>query len=91
MNAREVIDAKYKNRLYLRYLSISLVPFLFFAILGSTSLFFSQRYVSEELTRLSFRNLNQVRDTFELIINETDALALRWLQIPGLIRQNEAP
>ncbi len=83
MNAREAIDAKYKNRLYLRYLSISLVPFLFFAILGSTSLFFSQRYVSEELTRLSFRNLNQVRDTFELIINETDALALSMATDPG--------
>lgn len=83
VNVREVVNSKYKRRLYLRYLGVSLFPFLFFVLLGSGSIFFSQRYVSEELSLLSFRNLNQVRDTFELVLSETDAFALSLATDPG--------
>ena len=84
MDVREVINSKYKKKLYRRYLGVSLVPFLFFVFLGSSSIFFSQRYVSKELSILNSRNLNQVRDTFELVLSETDAFALSLATDPGL-------
>ena len=83
MRVREVINEKYKRKLYFRYLGMSLVPFLLFILLGSLAIFLSQRYVTEELSNLSFRNLSQVKDTFELILSETDSFALSMATDPG--------
>ncbi|MCX7787963.1 MAG: histidine kinase [Spirochaetes bacterium] len=52
-------------------------------MLGTVGIYLSQEYVSEELSSLSFRNLDQVRDTFELILNETDSFALSLATDPG--------
>jgi len=83
MRVREVINEKYTRKLYFRYLGMSLVPFLFFILLGSLAIFLSQRYVIEELSNLSFRNLSQVQDTFALILSETDSFALSMATDPG--------
>lgn len=83
MRVREVINEKYKRKLYFRYLGMSLIPFLLFILLGSLAIFLSQRYVTEELSNLSFRNLSQVKDTFELILSETDSFALSMATDPG--------
>ncbi len=83
MSQGSKISGKVKKNLYLRYLGVSTVPFIFFVLLGTIGIFFSQKYVSEELSALSYRNLNQVRDTFELILNETDSFALSLATDPG--------
>ncbi|GAB4366431.1 MAG: two-component system sensor histidine kinase YesM [Spirochaetales bacterium] len=83
MTIREVINQKYKRNLYLRYLGISLVPFLFFLLLGSFAIYLSQRYVTDEISRLSARNLGQVQDTFELVLSEADAFALSMATDPA--------
>jgi two-component system sensor histidine kinase YesM len=69
-------DVRYKRRLFVRYFGMTLIPVLFFLVTGTLSVVLAQRYVSRELASLNLRNLRQVRDSFEIILRETDSLAL---------------
>lgn len=69
-------DVRYKRRLFARYFGMTLIPALFFLVTGTLSVVLAQKYVSEELAALDLRNLRQVRDAFEIILNETNSLAL---------------
>jgi len=69
-------DVSYKRRLFIRYFGMTIIPVLFFLITGTLSVVLAQRYVSRELVSLNLRNLRQVKDTFEVILNETNSLVL---------------
>jgi two-component system, sensor histidine kinase YesM len=69
-------DSGYKRRLFARYFGVTLIPVFFFLVTGTLSVILAQRSVSRELVSLNLRNLGQVKDAFELILNETNSLAL---------------
>jgi two-component system, sensor histidine kinase YesM len=69
-------DRRYKRRLFARYFGVTLIPVLFFLLTGTLSVILAQRSVSRELVSLNLRNLGQMRDGFELILNESNSLAL---------------
>jgi two-component system, sensor histidine kinase YesM len=69
-------DIRYKRRLFARYFGMTLIPVVFFLVTGTLSVVLAQRSVSRELVSLSLRSLRQVKDAFEIILNETDSLAL---------------
>lgn len=69
-------DSRYKRRLFARYFGVTLIPVLFFLVTGTLSVILAQRFVSRELVALNQRSLWQVRDAIELILNETNSLAL---------------
>jgi hypothetical protein len=69
-------DIRYKRRLFTRYFGMTLIPVLFFLVTGTLSVVLAQRSVSRELVSLNLRNLRQVKDAFEIILQETDSLAL---------------
>jgi two-component system, sensor histidine kinase YesM len=69
-------DVRYKRRLFVRYFGVTLIPVVFFLITGTLSVVLAQRSVSRELVSLNLRSLHQVKDAFEIILSETNSLAL---------------
>jgi two-component system sensor histidine kinase YesM len=69
-------DIRYKRRLFVRYFGMTLIPVVFFLVTGTLSVILAQRSVSRELVSLNVRSLRQVKDAFEIILNETNSLAL---------------
>jgi two-component system, sensor histidine kinase YesM len=82
-------DSSYKRRLFVRYFGMTLIPVLFFLLTGTLSVVLAQRYVSRELAALDLRNLRQARDAVEVVLRETNYLALSMSTDPEFYHSTE--